>query len=122
MTLRPCAPGADGKTGSKLTFQIPPAALCAVAGALALAGCQGKAPADQAEAVVDPTIAAAVSQTTAAPAFAAPPAPGVTTVATPPSTLGEPTAEGLRSTFKIVPAAPAPGGAEATVEAGGEGG
>ena len=103
-----------------MRFQIPPAALCAVAGALALAACQGKAPAAQAEA--DPAIAAALKQSQAAPAFAASAASDATALASaPPSTLGEPVGKGFNHSFNIVPAAdpaaPATGG-EATAEAG----
>jgi len=96
---------------------LPPAALCAVAAALALAACQGKAPAAQADAVANPTVVLAVSQAQG-PAFAAPAGPDATALpGGPPSTLGEPTGKGFNHTFNIVPAAPAASG-EATTEAG----
>lgn len=100
---------------------LPPAALCAVAAAFALSSCQGKAPADQAEAQVDPAIAAAVAETRAGPAFAITPVADPTVPAAPPSTLGVPTQEGFRSTFKIAdptPAPPAPSAGEPAAEAG----
>ncbi|HEY0650475.1 hypothetical protein [Phenylobacterium sp.] len=88
---------------------LPPAALCAVAAALALAACQGKAPAAQADAIANPTVALAVSQNNG-PAFAAPADPDAAAAVAPPSTLGElTTTKGFNHTFNIVPAsAPAP--------------
>jgi hypothetical protein len=97
---------------------LPPAALCAVATALALAGCQGKTPDAQAETAIDPAIAAAVAQTRAGPAFAITPVADASGPAAPKSTLGEPTTtKGFNHTFNIVPAASAPAAAPAPAPA-----